>query len=485
MITKSQLKLLWKGSKPVYKNTYIFEVDESRYALDFRNIFFCRLDENMENALESQLSDEQTSLSAPLTTDVLSALTRSGYFLSQHSDSHVPRFSYDTMNFSFAPIHDCNFACKYCYADGGKSTVDYKLYFDEKKIDKLLDYIYADKYANYQNYKFDFVSGGEPLLDFPILEYFLKSLRNMDAIHNKASTVLIVTNGTLLTSQIIERLDNYDVFLGISIDGAEYVHNRNRVYISGDGTYNDVVKGISLLRESNASSKLKDAWAMVVITPYTDNLVDVMETCINLGFKRMQMQLIRESREHPVSFKTSDIASLKESYTSLFSFILKHAKKGDFSRLKMIANDNDSFGKFFGRLLLRRPVYYRCFAGKNKVAITAGGEIYPCDSFCGNQDFVFGSIDSKEENPDIVDLFQQAHVQNRLRCSKCWARLICGGDCFYNSFLVNGNIMDPDPITCEMNRFFIEQAIHMLISLKVTDPGSITYLAKFFNLQYL
>ena len=469
----------------MYKITHLFDVSENRYALDFRNMFFCRLDKDTEDALESTFSKDQSNAPTDTTstTDLLSALTRSGYFFSKLPDRPVPNFSYSTMNFSFAPVHDCNFACKYCYADGGKGTTDYQMRFDENKIDKLLNYVYTEKYAHLQNYKFDFVSGGEPLLNFPILEYFLKSLRKMDAIHNKLSTVLVVTNGTLLTPEIIESLDKHDVFLGISIDGTEPVHNRHRVYINGEGTHKDVVAGISLLRSSSASSKLKDAWAMSVITPTTGSLVDLMETCIELGFKRMQMQLIRESRDHPVSFNSSDISELKESYMSLFSHILEHAEKGDLSRLKMIANDNDSFGKFLGRLLLRSPTYYRCFAGKNKVAITANGEIYPCDSFCGNPEFVIGTTDNTEENADTVSLFQTAHIQNRTRCSKCWARLICGGDCFYNSYLINGNIMEPDPITCEMNRFFIEHAIHILIKLKEIDPGNITYLAKFFSLQ--
>jgi len=202
-----------------------------------------------------------------------------------------------------------------------------------------------------------------------------------------------------------------------------------------------------------------------------------------LGFKRMQMQLARLSRDHYLAFKKSDLPQLKENYKELFSHILDYAVKDDLSRLKMIANGNDSFGKFLGRLLLRTPVVYRCFAGKNKISITAQGEIYPCDSFCGVKDFCMGSLDNQEDNANILDMFNKAHIQNRNPCSKCWARQICGGDCFYNSYMINGDIFTPDSIICEMNRFFIEHAIDLLIKLQTIDPKHIEYLAKFLRLR--
>jgi len=467
----------------MYNLTHFFEIDGNKYALDHRNLFFCLLDEDTESALKQGLSGDTLSQSEHSSAPTIEALIKSGYFISHYPDNPVPNFEYTTLNISFAPVHDCNFACKYCYAKAGEGTHTYQQNFDESKIDRLLEYIHLDKYSHFQNYKFDFVSGGEPLLNFPILEYFLKKARYFDNIHNKKTAVLIVTNGTLLTTENIKTMDEYDVFLGISIDGSEEIHNHHRVYKNGCGTFMDVSNGISSLKTSNASSKLKDAWAMTVITKDTGSLVDVMETCISLGFKRMQMQLVRESSNHPLAFNKSDLPTLKEHYKNLFSHMLDCAKQGDLSRIKMIANDNDSFGKYLARLLLRLPVFYRCFAGKNKISVNANGEIYPCDSFCGTKDFCMGTLDDSENDDTIVNIFQQAHIQNRKQCSKCWAKHICGGDCFYNSYLANGNIYDPDPIICEMNRFFIEHAIDLLIKLQEMDINHIEYFAKFLRLR--
>lgn len=463
----------------MYNITHVFEIDGNKYALDFINKYFCLLDEKTYKELRNVLSRKTIDLESD--SYILEKLFKSGYFISQKSEKKVPNYKYDELNVSFAPVHDCNFSCRYCYASGGKSTSNYKKSFDTEKIDELIEYIYRKRYGNYKKYKFDFVSGGEPLLNLNILEYFLEKVRIMDSCLNKKTTVLIVTNGTLLTPKIIKTLDKYDVYLGISIDGPELIHNRQRVYKNGNGTYIDVVNSVKMLREINATSKIKNAWAMSVITRETGSLIDLMENCINLGFRRMQMQLVRLPKEHSLCFRCEDIEDLKRNYSLLVDHILEHAEKGDLTRLKMIANDNDSFGKFISRLLLRKDIYYRCFAGKNKIAVTANGNIYPCDSFCGEKNFCIGNLDNSTTNIKVLELFKAAHVQNREKCKICWARQICGGDCYYNSYMLNKNIYDPDPMICEMNCFFIEQAIHLLIQLKRINKDYIEYLSKFLD----
>lgn len=451
-------------------------MDGSYYALDWRKIIFCKLTEEYLDILKSCLNNTEDWKLTPF-----AKLYDKNIFMSPYPDPPVPKYNHDRINISFAPIQECNLSCKYCFAHDLHQSQDRIKAFDKDSVNRLIDYVYFDKYKNFQKFKFDFVSGGEPLLNFDVLEFFLRRVREIDKKHNKKTTVLVVTNATLLTSDVINKLDQYDVFLGISIDGGREVHDSQRVYKDGSGTYNDVVNSIVGLKNSKASAKLKSAWAMSVITPNTGSLVKLMENCIDLGFNRMQMQLLRVAKDHPLRFDISDIPVLMDNYRALFSHIIAYAEKGDLSRLKMIANDNDSFGKFFKRLLLRRPVFYRCFAGRNKISIAPDGSIYPCDSFCGNKDYEIGSINEPKQNEPVLKLFQNIHVQNRKKCSTCWARYICGGDCYYNSLDINGNPYEPDEFTCTMNRFFIENAVDLLMKLQSFDKNNLLYLAKILN----
>lgn len=459
--------------------SHLFVVDGRKYLLDIKKLIFCRLDDEKYSEFSKVINNTEDSVLYSGTLGIFNELFKCGYFFTNDNTETVPGLYYDTLNISFAPVHNCNFLCKYCYAEGGASTSNYCLQFDKDTIDSMLKYIYKEKYQYYKKYKFDFVSGGEPLLNVPLLEYFLKKMRKISQSVGKDTTVLIVTNGSLITPETIKILDRYDVYFGISIDGTKNIHNNHRVYRDGSETYNDVLRGISILRNSNVSSKIKDAWAMAVIARDTGSLIDVMETCFHLGFRRMQMQLLRAAPDSPLRIRLADVPALKEQYIKLIEHLISFIKAGDLSRIKMIANDNDSFGKFIRRLLLRYPIYYRCFAGKNKISITAKGDIYPCDSFCGTSDFCFGSIYHIAQNESIINKFREAHCQNRPKCHECWGRYICGGDCYYNSYIVNSDMLYPDPVVCEMNLFFIEQTIDMLTRIQKINPKYVLYLARF------
>lgn len=85
--------------------------------------------------------------------------------------------------------------------------------------------------------------GGEPML-YPNLEYLLSTLKNKV----KRVEFAIQTNGTLFTSENLEILKKYQVRIGVSIDGPQSVHDKFRVTHTGEGSYNTVLKGLSLAK---------------------------------------------------------------------------------------------------------------------------------------------------------------------------------------------------------------------------------------------
>lgn len=93
------------------------------------------------------------------------------------------------------------------------------------------------------------------------------------------------------------------------------------------------------------------------------------------------------------------------------------------------------------------------------------GNIYPCEFFVGNSDYCIGNvekgIDEKKQRQ-----FYDENVNVRKVCKKCWARYLCGGDCYFNSWLVNSNIFTPDKYFCRINKKIIEYALVIMIALK-------------------
>ena len=88
------------------------------------------------------------------------------------------------------------------------------------------------------------LSGGEPLL--------LRNYELIDSILKFASErnypVGIVTNGTNLpqSSPLLEKYRDSIGNVQITIDGPAPIHNKRRKFVSGEGTFEKIVKGVDL-----------------------------------------------------------------------------------------------------------------------------------------------------------------------------------------------------------------------------------------------
>ena len=90
--------------------------------------------------------------------------------------------------------------------------------------------------------------GGEPLLCYDlikrIIDYSNKNIKN-----NGSIKFSITTNGLLLNKDRLEYLKSQNVDLCISIDGNEEIHNLNRIYLNGRGSFNQVLKNVLLTKK--------------------------------------------------------------------------------------------------------------------------------------------------------------------------------------------------------------------------------------------
>ncbi|MEW6096394.1 MAG: radical SAM protein [bacterium] len=132
----------------------------------------------------------------------------------------------------------CNLECKYCYADVGEKRENV---LSNDKIKKIFDILDSS------SYEFILVEfhGGEPLLCWEKIKdvvprYYKKRI----------FTFGIQTNGTLLTQKIIDFIKIYSIRIGISIDGPQRIHDRNRCYHNDNGSFQDVMRGIFLLQQN-------------------------------------------------------------------------------------------------------------------------------------------------------------------------------------------------------------------------------------------
>lgn len=92
--------------------------------------------------------------------------------------------------------------------------------------------------------------GGEPLV-MP-LRFFEDALAlQRETFPGWVVDNCVQTNGTLLTREHVHFFAGHGFSVSLSIDGPEDLHNQNRVFSGGRGSYARVLEAVSLLRERN------------------------------------------------------------------------------------------------------------------------------------------------------------------------------------------------------------------------------------------
>lgn len=169
----------------------------------------------------------------------------------------------------FKILDACNNKCKYCFYFGHKDrNFDdrSKYVINRETIVRVADFLKTGCNLLGINGMSIIIHGGEPLLqpieDFDCMCQYLQS-----TVGEVAKVTLgVQTNGTLISKDWIEVFKKYKIVPSISIDGFEECHNKFRVDYKGEGTYEQVVNGITLLT-TDGNERLKKFGTLSVINP--------------------------------------------------------------------------------------------------------------------------------------------------------------------------------------------------------------------------
>lgn len=133
---------------------------------------------------------------------------------------------------------NCNLNCDYCCVPSEKRALQSDV--ARHLIDWLADLFPAQLIHLV-------LLGGEPLLFHRNLIDYIPFWRERARARGKKIIISLITNGTLIESEMIEWLCNSMDSVSISIDGTTKIHNHHRKYCNCDGTYDDVVRSLKKL----------------------------------------------------------------------------------------------------------------------------------------------------------------------------------------------------------------------------------------------
>jgi uncharacterized protein len=87
--------------------------------------------------------------------------------------------------------------------------------------------------------------GGEPLLNLPVMYLLAERLHASCAARGVTMAISIITNGLLLTREIVERLNPLGLTgIKITLDGDRDTHNRMRPLRGGQGTFDKIIANV-------------------------------------------------------------------------------------------------------------------------------------------------------------------------------------------------------------------------------------------------
>ncbi|MGL5066752.1 MAG: thioether cross-link-forming SCIFF peptide maturase [Sarcina sp.] len=346
-------------------------------------------------------------------------------------------------------VHDCNLRCKYCFADEGEYNQGCRKPMSFEVAKKAIDFVIANS-GNRRNIEVD-LFGGEPMMVYPTIQKIVEYGHEVGPKHKKNIRFTMTTNATLLNEEKMEYLNKHMGNIILSIDGRPEVNDKVRIRIDGSGSYKRILPNIKAMVSRRDEDKLYYARGTFT-RENTDFYEDVMHL-VGEGFDEVSVEPVVLPDEHPLSLRKEDLPEIFTQYDKLYTEILRR-------RMEM---DNPFKFYHFNIDLNGGPCVYKrisgCGAGHEYVAITPDEEIYPCHQFVGKPEYVLGTLDTgiveKEKSNDL----KVAHIYNKPKCKKCWARFYCSGGCQANNYAFNGDILDPYETGCAMQKKRIECAI--------------------------
>ena len=160
----------------------------------------------------------------------------------------------------------CNFACGYCFQGdhGDWNRRAHKMTLDEARrviawVESRLDELGPKRFSLT-------LFGGEPLLNLPVCYELVERLWEATQARGVGMTVHVITNGLLLTPEVVDRLAPFGLNgVKITLDGDRPTHDRLRPLRGGQGTFDRIIENVRRVadkcRVSFGGNFDEDSWA--------------------------------------------------------------------------------------------------------------------------------------------------------------------------------------------------------------------------------
>ena len=304
--------------------------------------------------------------------------------------------------------NNCNLDCSYCYIN--KSSDNMTLETGLQSIKSIFNSAIKN---DIKEVKLKY-AGAEALFNFSVAQKMQELALKLAKKHNIKLTSILLTNATLLTDKIIEKLKLLQFKVMVSIDGIDKYHDYFRSFKNGKGSYQIVAQNTKKIKKANILSD-------VSIT-VTDNNIEGLPELIQL--------LLTENYPFNINFYRENENIITNDLTLSEKKIIKYMKE----TFKVIENnlpDRSLLSSLLDRVDLATPHNYTCGIGRNYAVIDTFGQLSKCQMEIGKNK-TFATIKSNDLLFDIQSdktQLQNISVENKSDCQNCEIKNYCTGGC--------------------------------------------------------
>lgn len=332
----------------------------------------------------------------------------------------------------------CNLSCSYCYVDKKVcNTIDIEV------ARKALDLAIHEALKQNDKKLHIYFIGGEPLVAFDTIKLcieYVESKHEYSVLNISYSTT---TNGTLLNEAVMEYLIKKNFDLKISIDGERDVHNRNRKFADGKGSYEQVISKMPLINRFEKERGVPVHVANVISDNTKKDFLSSLIHLKNLGFTYIETDLNLDA-----DWSGDNILVLLEQLDSAFRFYIDSRN-----------NKEKWYWKFYESYLeafVSDAIFYPCKAGLVSVFINSEGQAFPCIET--DQDLNIGNVFDGLDAGKIRKIVSISCTENTecLRCKE-YKNFRCKAcSCININYLHTKNFFISPKVKCDVTKYVFE-----------------------------
>ena len=289
--------------------------------------------------------------------------------------------------------------------------------------------------------------GGEPLR---VPETVFAAIAHVREGSESANTdIMLQTNGIAIDDETAEFLAANDVFVLLSLDGVEEVHDRLRKLATGGGSFEGSVAGYRTAKKHGCRMGVN-----ATATKATeDRFVESFEA------------LLDDLRPDKCGVTTHlRPLSTGRSRWQVSSEMATRIQIGTFLAARRMGVYHQQMCEKLGPFVNGTHRRYACTGCGGKVVVAPNGTAGICEyNASDGRSFVPLKEFSEEAVSDFMSWAARSPLDTR-ECMSCSALPTCGGGCAYNSQMHMGDPLKFDPWLCDTNIQIIQWLMHDLLS---------------------